>query len=125
MPQAEATPRAEEKSDATAVPQIVQTVHDRFGDPKNFINRELSWLEFNRRVLEEAEDPTQPLLERVKFLSIFSSNMDEFFEIRVAGVKQQLESGVNDLGPDELTPLTAFEAIQKTAHELVDREYGL
>src|SRR5207248_3945244 len=65
MPQAQATARAEEKSDAAAVPQVVQTLHDRFGDPKNFINRELSWLAFNRRVLEEAQDPTQPLIERV------------------------------------------------------------
>jgi len=79
MPQAHASPRIEEKSDATAVPQVVQTLHDRFGDPKNFINRELSWLTFNRRVLEEAQDPTQPLIERVKFLTIFSSNLDEFF----------------------------------------------
>jgi polyphosphate kinase len=93
--------------------------------PQNFINRELSWLEFNQRVLEEAEDPTQPLLERVKFMSIFSSNLDEFFEIRVAGIKQQIEGGVNDAGPDELTPPTAFEAIQKKAHELVGRQYAL
>jgi polyphosphate kinase len=93
--------------------------------PQNFINRELSWLEFNQRVLEEAEDPTQPLLERVKFMSIFSSNLDEFFEIRVAGIKQQIESGVNDAGPDELSPPAAFEAIQKKAHELVARQYGL
>ncbi|MGA8592920.1 MAG: hypothetical protein WB803_27060, partial [Pseudolabrys sp.] len=57
MPQAQATPRTEEKSDATAVAQVVQTLHDRFGDPKNFINRELSWLAFNQRVLEEAQDP--------------------------------------------------------------------
>ena len=73
MPQAQVTPRTEEKSDATAVPQVVQTLHDRFGDAKNFINRELSWLAFNQRVLEEAQDPTQPLIERVKFLTIVSS----------------------------------------------------
>ena len=71
-------------------PQIVQSAHERFGEPKNFINRELSWLEFNRRVLEEAQDPNQPLLERVKFLTIVSSNLDEFFEIRVAGIKRQI-----------------------------------
>src|SRR5216683_1001222 len=78
MPQAQATPLTEEKSGAPTVPQVVQTAHELFGDSKNFINRELSWLEFNRRVLEEAQDPTQPLIERVKFLCIFSSNLDEF-----------------------------------------------
>ena len=102
MPQAQVTPRTEEKSDATAIPQVVQTLHDRFGDPKNFINRELSWLAFNQRVLEEAQDPTQPLIERVKFLTIFSSNLDEFFEIRVAGIKQQIKSETSDVGPDGL-----------------------
>src|SRR6267378_2473866 len=71
----------------------------RFSDPENFINRELSWLEFNRRVLEEAQDPTQPLIERVKFLTIVSSNLDEFFEIRVAGIKQQIKSETSDVGP--------------------------
>src|SRR6266480_2192445 len=76
----------------------------RFSDPQNFINRELSWLEFNRRVLEEAQDPTQPLIERIKFLTIFSSNLDEFFEIRVAGIKQQIESETSDVGPDGLSP---------------------
>src|SRR6266404_8915439 len=69
-------------------------------DPANFINRELSWLEFNRRVLEEAQDPTQPLIERVKFMTIFSANLDEFFEIRVAGIKQQIQSETSDIGPD-------------------------
>src|SRR5580700_2060438 len=92
---------------------------------ENFINRELSWLEFNRRVLEEAQDPTQPLLERVKFLTIFSSNLDEFFEIRVAGIKQQIESETSDVGPDGLSPTETFNGIQRVAHELVATEYAL
>src|SRR5438105_4147458 len=98
---------------------------ERFLAPENFLNRELSWLEFNRRVLEEAQDASQPLMERVKFLSIFSSNLDEFFEIRVAGIKQQIISGTAEGGPDGLTPPEAFDAIQKLAHELVKTEYGL
>src|SRR6266403_1950344 len=125
MPQAQATPRTEEKSDATAVPQVVQTLHDRFGDPKNFINRELSWLAFNRRVLEEAQDPTQPLIERVKFLTIFSSNLDEFFEIRVAGIKQQIKSETSDIGPDGLSPTDTFDRIQKTVRQLVATQCAL
>src|SRR5207249_7608251 len=125
MPQAQATPRAEEKSDTTAVPHVVQTVHDRFGDPKNFINRELSWLAFNRRVLEEAQDPTQPLIERVKFLTIFSSNLDEFFEIRVAGIKQQIKSETSDIGPDGLSPTDTVNLIQKTVRELVATQCAL
>src|SRR5215831_3230557 len=125
MPQAQATPRIEEKSGATAVPQVVETAHDRFSDPKNFINRELSWLAFNRRVLEEAQDPTQPLIERVKFITIFSSNLDEFFEIRVAGIKQQIESETSDVGPDGLSPTEVFDRIQKTVRELVGTQYAL
>ncbi|PYI54122.1 MAG: polyphosphate kinase 1 [Verrucomicrobia bacterium] len=98
---------------------------NRFSDPKNFINRELSWLEFNRRVLEEAQDPTQPLIERVKFLSIFSSNLDEFFEIRVAGIKQQIESETSHLGPDGLSPTDTFNSIQRIVRELVAAQYSL
>src|SRR5438128_9026292 len=98
---------------------------NRFSDPRNFINRELSWLEFNRRVLEEAEDATQPLIERVKFLTIFSSNLDEFFEIRVAGIKQQIASETSDVGPDGLTPTDTFNAIERTAHELVATQCSL
>src|SRR6185436_417236 len=121
----EASVRTQEQSDATAVPQVVQTLHDRFGDPKNFINRELSWLAFNQRVLEEAQDPTQPLIERVKFLTIFSSNLDEFFEIRVAGIKQQIESKTSDVGPDGLSPTELFDRIQKAVRELVGTQYAL
>src|SRR5213595_1946501 len=98
---------------------------NRFSDPRNFINRELSWLEFNRRVLEEAQDPTQPLIERVKFLTIFSSNLDEFFEIRVAGIKQQIESETSNIGPDGLSPTETFNRIQKVVRELVSAQHAL
>src|SRR5438093_3926197 len=98
---------------------------NRFSDPHNFINRELSWLEFNRRVLEEAQDVTQPLIERVKFLTIFSSNLDEFFEIRVAGIKQQIESETSEVGPDGLSPTETFNNIQRLVRELVAAQYSL
>ena len=125
MPEAEATARTEEESSAVAAPEVVQSAHELFGEPKNFINRELSWLEFNRRVLEEAQDPTQPLIERVKFLCIFSSNLDEFFEIRVAGIKQQIESETSDVAAAGLSPTETFNQIQRRAHELVANEYEL
>ena len=125
MPEAQATARTDEQTIPIVVPQVVQTAHERFGDPKNFINRELSWLEFNRRVLEEAQDPTQPLIERVKFLTIVSSNLDEFFEIRVAGIKQQIESETSDIGPDGLSPTETFDRIQKTVRQLVAAQYAL
>jgi polyphosphate kinase len=125
MPEAQATARTEEQSTAIATPEVVQTAHERFGDPKNFINRELSWLEFDRRVLEEAQDPRQPLIERVKFLTIVSSNLDEFFEIRVAGIKQQIESETSEIGPDGLSPTETFDRIQKTVRKLVATQYAL
>jgi polyphosphate kinase len=125
MAEAQATAQSNEESSAIAAPKIVQSAHERFGDPKNFINRELSWLEFDRRVLEEAQDQRQPLVERVKFLTIFSSNLDEFFEIRVAGIKQQIESETSDVGPDGLSPTELFGRIQKTARELVATQYAL
>src|SRR5436853_4203222 len=106
------------------LPDAIQPERD-FSDPANFINRELSWLEFNRRVLEEAQDPTQPLIERVKFLMIVSSNLDEFFEIRVAGIKQQIESETSEVGPDGMSPTETFEKIQHVVHELVGSQYAL
>ena len=95
--------------------------------PQHYINRELSWLEFNARVLEEARDPTNPWLERLKFLAIFSSNLDEFFEVRVAGLQQQLHAGLEpqDYGADGLDPAEQLAAIEKRAHELVAEQYRL
>src|SRR3989441_12259531 len=109
-----------------ALPDQNSDTHaSRFSAPENFINRELSWLEFDRRVLEEAQDPTQPLIERVKFLTIVSSNLDEFFEIRVAGIKQQIESETSDIGPDGLSPTETFDRIQKTVRQLAATQYAL
>jgi polyphosphate kinase len=82
-------------------------------DSSLYINRELSWLQFNSRVLEEAEDTTQPLLERVKFLSIFFSNLDEFFMIRISGLREQLASGVVETSPDGMTPSDQLTSIRQ------------
>jgi len=86
-----------------------------------FENRELAWLAFNNRVLEEAEDPAVPLLERVKFLGIFSSNLDEFFMVRVAGLWRQVKSGSR--GPDGRTPREALDAVSRRVHALVARQH--
>ena len=89
--------------------------------PELFINRELSWLEFNGRVLEEATDPTVPLLERLKFAIITAGNMDEFFMVRVAGLKDAVEEG--ETAPDSagLSPRQQLKAISERAHEMVER----
>ncbi|MHB1033730.1 MAG: polyphosphate kinase 1 [Pirellulales bacterium] len=95
--------------------------------PEHFINRELSWLEFNAKVLEEAEDPSNPLLERVKFLSIFSSNLDEFFMVRVAGLREQAfgNGAPEDFTPDGLRALTQLERIGVRSRQLVAAQYRL
>ena len=94
--------------------------------PVHFVNRELSWLEFNSRVLEEAEDDTNPLLERVKFLSIFSSNLDEFMMVRVSGLRSQVHglSEPEDPIPDQLSAHDQFELTHRRTRELVQRQYA-
>jgi len=80
-------------------------------DTRYFFNRHLSWLQFNRRVLEEALDRNSPLLKRVKFLAITASNLDEFVEVRVAGLLQQVEQGNGEVGPDGLMPEMVLERL--------------
>ncbi len=94
--------------------------------PEHFINRELSWLEFNARVLEEAQDDSNPLLERVKFLSIFSSNLDEFFMVRVAGLREQVFGRVTaqDVPADGLRGLTQLLKISQRTRQLVEEQYA-
>ena len=93
--------------------------------PALYVNRELSLLEFNRRVLEQAKDETLPLLERLFFLCIFGRNLDEFFEIRVSGLKKRLAHGLLQPGSDGLAPAAVLTAVSETAHRLVDDQYEI
>jgi polyphosphate kinase len=104
-------------------PHIAARMTRSVSDPSLYINRETSWLAFNRRVLEEANDERNPLLERVKFLAISASNLDEFFEVRVAGLLQRIEEGFIDAGPDALTAQQERELIAKETHEFVEEQY--
>jgi len=99
--------------------QVEDDVRVDLNDPELFINRELGLLEFHRRVLEEAQDESNPLLERVKFLGIVGSILDEFFMVRVAGLKKQVAAGVVDLPPDGMTPAEQIAAIRKVAYQLM------
>jgi len=92
-------------------------------DPSFYISRELSWLEFNQRVLDQARENANPLLERLKFLCIVSSNMDEFFEVRVAGLKQQKQLHASEAGPDGLSASEQLEAISARVRRMVDDQY--
>ena len=93
--------------------------------PELYLNRELGQLAFNRRVLAQAENRATPLLERLRFLCIVSSNLDEFFEIRVAGLKAEIEAGSLAIGPDRMPAAQAFEQVAKEAHALVETQYRL
>ncbi|MCJ7658288.1 MAG: polyphosphate kinase 1 [Anaerolineales bacterium] len=104
---------------SSSEPQVEDEVNVDLNDPTLYINRELSLLEFHRRVLEEAQDENNPLLERVKFLGIVGSILDEFFMVRVAGLKKQVAAGVVELPPDGMTPAAQIAAIRKVAYQLM------
>ncbi len=91
----------------------------------HFINRELSLLQFQRRVLAQAADPAMPLLERLRFLCIVSSNLDEFFEVRVAGVKEQMRLGSLTMTTDGLTPSALHALISREVHAIIAEQYAL
>ena len=97
----------------------------KFGDPKYFENRELSWLKFNQRVLDEARDKNLPILERLKFVSIASSNLDEFFMVRVASLKDMENAGYTKKDLAGLTPTQQLEAIHESTRKLVDQQYSM
>ena len=106
--------------EAAGAPQAPQ-YDGAIDDPALYFNRELSWLDFNERVLELAEDPEVPLLERLRFCGIYANNLDEFFMVRVAGLFDQLDAGIDARGPDGLAPSEQIDAIQQRVLELDDR----
>ncbi len=107
----------------TKNPQTATPVEQDLTAPEYYFNREFSWLEFNRRVLSEALDTRTPLLERLKFLGIFSSNLDEFFMVRVAGLKNQIEAGVERLTPDGKTPKQQIDGVHERLLPMVTQQH--
>src|SRR6266852_7102560 len=107
------------------LPEVNGAVPPSLDDPSLYLNRELSWLEFNRRVLEEAQDSGVPLLERLKFLAIFGANLDEFFMVRVGGLQQKVQAGIAyGSGADRMPVKVQLEKIAESARKQVAAQYG-
>src|SRR5215207_8894787 len=114
---------------ATHIEDFIEGAHapltDAPGDEDRYLNRELSWLDFNARVLSLADRADVPLLERAKFLAIFSTNLDEFFQVRVAGLKDQVAANLGTTSPDGRTPAQQLLDVRERVEELVARQENI